>query len=141
MKFFALFILLFSIDRLTKVAALFLFSTPVDLIPDTLSLHLYFNEESFLGAGYSGPMVMLVLLVCLGALFFYAQKRDHYKYLLLGIACIGAGALSNSVDVLRYGAVIDWIEIHELSFFNMSDVFIGVGCVVMLLSLFKKRVV
>ncbi len=141
-KFFWLFLFVFGVDRLTKVAALFLFQKPMDLIQDILSLHLYLHVKQFFFSGFFGFMLSVFLVVCLGCIFFYSNRRGHSAGVRLGATLIGAGALSNVVDVFRYGAVIDFIEVRGLSFFNLSDAAIAIGCALLVyVTLFKKSAV
>jgi signal peptidase II len=50
------------------------------------------------------------------------------------------GAISNLVDRLKFGYVIDYIDIKYFTVFNLADIMIVVGCsVIVLPALLKKN--
>jgi signal peptidase II len=56
---------------------------------------------------------------------------------LYGIIIL-AGAGANIIDRLRYGCVIDFINLHFWPVFNLADVFITSGVLILVFKLFKK---
>ena len=127
-----IFITLFALDRFTKLFALF-----------TSAPALTFNERAFFFFDDSrGSLVVLVVLVTvLGAWFGYELYMRASTLGMIASASIVAGALSNTLDRLRYGAIIDWIPLYGVSVYNLADVFIMVGCVLALVSFFRRKTV
>jgi signal peptidase II len=87
----------------------------------------------------SGFLVLIVTAVIsiglLGALLF-ADLRDGS--LKLGLAIIAGGALSNLLDRLRLGYVIDFLDFRVWPVFNLADVAIVVGTGLILLRLLRR---
>lgn len=121
-KGIAIVILLCAIDRATKIAALV-------FAPSALTLNakaLFFFESSYLSLG-----ILAVCIVAIGAWFFSERS--------LASAFIFAGAVSNVYDRARFGAIIDWIVFPDISVFNLADVFIVLGCVMVTASFFMRK--
>ncbi len=53
------------------------------------------------------------------------------------IVCIYAGGLGNMIDRVRFGYVIDMIEVEFMNFavFNVADCFITCGCILLMVHL------
>ena len=131
---------LFCVDRFSKIVALFLFSEhPTMVIPGVLQFSLYLHTKFF----SVDPTLLALIGFVLVGLFFIAALTllpDRKSRAVFWIALIAAGAVSNFLDVLRYGSIIDWIEIPRLTFFNGSDTFIIGGCIGLFFSLFRKKI-
>lgn len=139
LRAFILFGALFCVDRFSKIVALFLFSEyPTVVIPNVLQFSLYLHTKFF----SVDPALLTLIGFVLVGLFFIAAltfHSDKKSGAVCWMALIAVGAASNLLDVLRYGSVIDWIEIPRLTFFNLSDGFIIGGCIGLLLPRFYKR--
>jgi len=94
--------------------------------------------------------------------FFYPYPRDFFYFLLGIILCILifslaksyiqkevtnilsfslilVGALSNLLDRLQYGVVIDYISIPVFTAFNLADVMILVGVIILIGKVLVKQ--
>jgi len=125
---------IFFIDRLTKsVALFFLNNASWSIITHVFSLKLVLNKD-VLFAHESGAV-----FACLLFLFLLMFLKARTLMGRLFFCMIISGALSNMLDVSRYGAVIDWIEIPSLTIFNFADLAIVIGCIGLLFSLLRKK--
>lgn len=81
--------------------------------------------------------ISLVLIVVL--LFLFKQEKERNFPIKLSYGLILGGALSNFVDRVLYGYVIDYIDLKVWPVFNLADtsICIGVGYI-LINSLFKK---
>ena len=64
-----------------------------------------------------------------------------FKFLnfqFFGLTFILSGALSNVIDRLYFGCVIDFIDLKFWPVFNLADVFITTGVILILLDYFRK---
>ena len=72
-------------------------------------------------------LMALVVLVILGRWLF----RSHSLLVVLALAAIIGGALGNIIDRVRYGAVVDFIDIYYQNYhwytFNLADAAIVCG--------------
>lgn len=79
-----------------------------------------------------GWLFALFSLALISALFFYLLRGKQvrvYEFLCFGF--IAGGGLSNILDRLIYGSVVDFIDIQGIPFwhyiFNTADTFIHIG--------------
>ncbi len=138
---------IFFIDRISKIYVINqskkklsseLFSS------DYLNINLMWNEGIAFGLfsfNESFFYNLLTILICLIIIiiFFMVLKNDGLKkYSLL---MIFGGALGNLYDRVFFQAVPDFIDFHVGNFhwfvFNVADIFISVGVLIMILSEFK----
>ncbi|MDP2630913.1 MAG: signal peptidase II [Candidatus Uhrbacteria bacterium] len=135
-----LFSALFFVDRATKIAALFLFSDRAHtLFPGFLQFSLFMHTREFLffnrtTLSWIGGSFLFFLCVLL---LFFAKKK--YAPSLFFSTVVAVGVASNVLDSIRYGSIIDWIEIPGITFFNLSDVFIIGGCIGLCRMFFFKQ--
>ncbi len=81
---------------------------------------------------------LLFILVSSGAvvlvLYLYYKTPQKYTMLLTGLALIIGGALGNMIDRLRFGHVVDFIDLYVGNLhwpaFNVADSAITVGMVI-----------
>ena len=94
-----------------------------------------------------GQWVFLILLPCaaiLTALIILFWKRKNWNICMnLAIAFICGGGLGNLIDRITQGYVVDLFDFRVFPVFNIADIFICVGCGLLLLDVFvterKKR--
>jgi signal peptidase II len=76
-------------------------------------------------------------------LIAYTQWRMQRGVLVIGELLVIGGALSNLVDRLMYGAVLDFIELYVGDYhwpvFNVADVFIVIGVGIMLIRNWREH--
>ena len=81
-------------------------------------------------------IIYLVISCIVTVLVVTAYYRWQERLSIVGESLIIVGSLSNMIDRLLYGAVIDFILIHyhgwELPVFNIADCCITVGVVLIL---------
>jgi len=124
--------LVFAIDRILKIAG----------IQGCFAV-LCFSQSKNNGAAFGifpGATVIFIiaaLVVMLLALFYYKKiKSDIAK---LGLALIIAGTLSNFIDRLAFGYVIDYMRLFfHPNLFNLSDLSNLAGAILLILGLGKK---
>jgi signal peptidase II len=73
---------------------------------------------------------------------FYVRSRPDQGLLRVSLALILAGAIGNVIDRLRFGYVIDFLDVYWHSYhwpaFNVADSAISVGICLMLLEAFLE---
>jgi signal peptidase II len=86
-------------------------------------------------------LVSVAALVVILALV--AVSRDIDSYLLLAYSLFFGGALGNLVDRIRFGEVIDFLDVHwgDLHWpaFNIADSALSVGAIIFVLHVLLKR--
>lgn len=84
------------------------------------------------------PLIVGVIL----ASFLYLWEKINPTKIILnkwGLTLVLAGALANLIDRLNYGCVIDYIDIKIWPFFNLADVFIVVGSIIIVTKFTKNK--
>ena len=103
-------------------------ATPIELIPNILSLTLYYN--SGIAFGISVPMPILLIMtgsLIAGILGYWYVTRALYSPLEhRAFALLIAGAVSNGYDRVVYGQVVDFIALTHFAIFNVADILICV---------------
>ena len=145
--YFSIIILaIFFLDRFTKNIIISDFSERSYYVNDFLNFNLIWNTGigfgilSFNSNLYYNLITFLILFVII-FLVIMSFKSDNYDKIIFSI--IIGGALGNFYDRIIFKAVPDFIDLHYKSFhwftFNIADIFISVGLVLMLLSRKKNN--
>jgi len=150
----AISLLLLVADRLTKiwVGMHIPFGDAIPVIPGVLRISHWTNEGAAfsLFANSTSPNTVRWVLISFSLLaacvVFVALLRFGSRLTLttIALAMILAGALGNVHDRIAYGSVIDFIEVHIVTYhfpdFNVADSSIVVGaCLLMLDSLLPHK--
>ena len=80
-----------------------------------------------LGGDISAVLIGATIVVLVGVLAFLALRGKSGVHVWLPAALLIGGALGNLADRVRDGAVTDWIDLPLWPTFNLADVAIVVG--------------
>jgi signal peptidase II len=127
------------LDRLSKWAILALLEQAIPVTP-FLNLVVVWNRGVSFGmfdsASAHGPWLLSGLAVAVVvALVLWLRRVDH-PLPAIALGLIIGGALGNVLDRVRYGAVVDFLDVHALGYhwpaFNVADSAICVGAALLL---------
>ena len=119
-------------DQLTKQWAIKnLAEDTVVLIPGILTLTLRHNFGSAFGWIIMSKEGLALITVFITIILLWIFIKIAY---IRGVSLFLAGAWGNLLDRWRFGYVIDFIEPSFWATFNLADVFIVVGIILILLS-------
>ena len=124
-----------AVDQLTKLLAkTYLMGETLVLIPGWLQLHYITNDGMALSMLRGGQWLFVVLTIVYFAIVIWAvaKKYIYKKPELWCIAAITGGAAGNLIDRIATGQVVDMICIPWFSTFNVADLFITFGAVVLI---------
>jgi signal peptidase II len=134
----------FIADRWLKALALNShLSRPGELIGHILTFNFVPNYYMAFSLPIGGQTLNVAVLAVVLALLVYilylirrgqAQRREII--LLIIILC---GALSNIWDRLAYGYVIDYLDLKYFTVFNLADVMISGGALVLILENLRRK--
>jgi signal peptidase II len=136
---FIIILVIFLIDRISKVYILRLFETGSanDIyLTEYLNLYLIWNKGMAFGLfsfndGLIYNLISLIIASIIILIIIMVIKSDGFKKYSL-ILILG-GALGNFFDRIYYTAVPDFIDFHINSFhwfiFNVADIFITLGVI------------
>ena len=101
----------------------------------------FFNFKGAFSLPFSGwffiSAIIVAVLLLLYNLAVAIKKHDVEKVFLLGMILLGA--VSNLYDRARYGFVIDYIHFWKISVFNIADVLIFCGAMLMIKNIFNDK--
>jgi signal peptidase II len=130
------------LDQVTKAAILRHLPTSgwVEVTP-FMNLVLVWNPGisfGLLGGALAGsPWPLVALTLAIAALLVAWLARERRTLPRLAIWAILAGALGNLIDRVRYGAVVDFLDLHVAGYhwpaFNVADSAIVVGACALVL--------
>ena len=133
----ALALVIFVSDQLAKWAILDLFADAPRVIEVTpfFNIVLTWNRGISFGmfgaAGDWGPNILTVLALVIAAVLARWLTKAETRWTALGLGFIIGGALGNVVDRVRFGAVVDFLDVHAWGYhwpaFNVADSAIVVG--------------
>jgi signal peptidase II len=129
-----------AVDQMTKVIALdrLILGVPIDVIEGFFDFTLVMNPGLAFGllGGVPPPWRWIVALLSLAALVVLARVALRVLptggwQSVIAIGFIFGGALGNLVDRARFGAVVDFVDVHYHGYhwpaFNVADSAITVG--------------
>ena len=128
-------------DQLTKVLAQqHLTGTTITLVPGWLQLHYITNDGMALSLFRGGRWMFVVLTAVYLAVVVYVLVKKWFKTTpeLWCIAAITGGAIGNFIDRISSGLVIDMICIPWFSTFNVADLFITFGALILVVYILVK---
>jgi signal peptidase II len=146
-KHIGLFVLIaasfFVLDRVAKEYVLRVLDPPFIIIPDFFSF--VSQENPGIAFGIRLPFIIQLLLIpillIVGMKILIDTIYMERWYILFVVGVVVGGALSNFVDRLIYGAVIDYIAIWKYPVFNIADMGIVIGIFILFIFYDKiKRV-
>jgi len=141
-----------SCDQASKsvAQALLYESGTLSFLGDTFRLGLAHNTGAFLSLGASFPDewrsvlfsgVVGIMLVTLSAYILFAKAISHWE--LCALSLILAGGAGNLIDRVLFGYVVDFMNIGIGAFrsgiFNVADIAVSAGALMLMLDSFKKR--
>ena len=143
---FILVLTIFGLDRITKnfVISQSKSNLSYDLfLSNYLNISLMWNEGIAFGlfafdeSFFYNFITILIIMVIIIVFFMILKNKGYKKYSLILIL---GGALGNLYDRIFFGAVPDFIDFHIGDFhwfvFNVADIFISIGVIIMILSEF-----
>ena len=118
------------------------------VVTDFLNLVLVFNKGAAFSLfaqapGWQTPLLSAFAVVAAIVVGYFIVRNPGKHLFRLGLALILGGAIGNVIDRLRFGHVVDFVDVHALGWhwpaFNVADSAISVGAVILILEGFIGR--
>ena len=74
-----------------------------------------------------------LVVIAIGFVIIFLMRKKWDKAMLTAIAFICGGGLGNLIDRMTLGYVVDMFDFRVFPVFNIADIFICVGCGLMVL--------
>jgi len=135
-------LIFFIIDRLSKILSIkFLSTDGVFLFSDKVGLILENNQGISYSIPFSGIYLIIAIIAIIAGLVYlgiraYARQEIN---VVISVALIIAGAVSNLFDRIQYGYVIDMLVLIKWPVFNIADIMILVGGIWLIIIYLKKK--
>lgn len=131
----------FVSDRLLKVLSIS-GRKSFSLIGDILTFSFtpnYFIAFSLPVGGKILEVTILILIVLMIVFSLYLLFKKYSVPLIIGLAAIILGAVSNYIDRLRLGYVIDYLYLKYFTVFNLADALIAFGTILILIYIYLDK--
>ncbi|MFH1413004.1 MAG: signal peptidase II [bacterium] len=128
-----------TIDRWFKAVAIN-FLNEQTLGTSWFKLNLNFNQNIAFSLPLQGIILnALIIILIIILITAYLHLRSKNYYLKSGwLLIIIFGSISNMFDRIKYGAVIDYLDLKYFTVFNIADVMIVVGALSLICLELKK---
>jgi signal peptidase II len=133
---------LVALDQLVKWAVLARFAPGERVeVSGFFNLVLVFNKGaafSFLAqaSGWQTPLLSGFAIVAAAIISVLIVRDPQKKLLCTGLACVLGGAIGNVIDRLRFGHVVDFVDLHAMGWhfpaFNVADSAITLGAILLI---------
>ena len=143
-----------ALDQVAKVLVLdrLPLGVPIDLVDDLLSFTLVMNPGLAFGLLSSVPRAWRWVVAALSLVALAVLARVALRVLPDGgwvgrvaIGLIFGGAVGNLIDRARFGAVVDFVDVHWRGWhwpaFNVADSAITIGVALLAMRLITERTV
>lgn len=122
--------LLIASDQILKLLAL---HEGMAIINKGVSFGILLSRSPVEALAKSGYLVILLIGLSFYLLFHFLRKKGPEVLLIL------AGGISNLLDRMFYGGVVDFITLPFIPVFNLADILVVVGCVLIFIDLLKLK--
>lgn len=129
------------LDQISKLLVVQLLARKVTIVPGFLVLRYVGNPGAAFGffANYTLFLAVLITLTLgLATLAGYNKLKAAAVHWQWGAGLLFGGALGNLIDRLRFGHVVDFIDLGFWPVFNIADTAIVLGAVFIALGLLKE---
>jgi signal peptidase II len=140
--FFAIALLVFALDRLTKYLVVTTIPPDTERGPFFGFLWIQHIQNSCAAFSLCGPgqlvfLAIALLVVIALAVYEFQHLGPTWVHAVLGL--VMGGALGNGFDRLVSGSVTDFIGLHWWPTFNIADSAISIGVVVLVAGFYWQR--
>ncbi len=120
------------LDQITKYLALeyLQLNTPVPLIKNFLNLTLVYNRGAAFGL-LQNQLLLFILVTCftVGLIIYNLKSNNNSLLLKIALSLILGGAVGNLIDRVRFGFVVDFLDLRVWPVFNLADSVITLAAV------------
>ena len=121
-------IAIIALDQITKFIAIK--ANYVDVIPNFLNIHITENTKGTYGISSSSTVSYVLtnfIVVAVLLKFITSQNEFIDTRLRIFLSLIIAGGISNTIDRVFRGFVVEFIDFNLLPVINIADIFIVIG--------------
>lgn len=131
-------ILIILFDQLTKfLVEKYLYFKQIEIIDNILLFTYVQNKGGAWGIFNNIPSLFIILIpiIVIGLIFYAIYSKN--KLDSIAVCMIVGGALGNYIDRIIKGYVVDFINFIVWPVFNLADIFVVVGGILLIISAIK----
>lgn len=76
-------------------------------------------------------------IIVAGLIYFFLKSKNYLQKIFLIL--VFSGAASNMIDRIRFGCVVDYIDLKFFPVFNLADVYITAGILLFIICTLKTK--
>ncbi|MCD4762365.1 signal peptidase II [bacterium] len=138
-NWFCLAVFFIAIDRFFKILALK--GIEANIIGDFFRFSLaknYYIAFSLPITGIMLNILIIIIILLLGFIIINLAKKDDLINVVL-LTILEFGAISNLFDRFKYGYVVDYFDLDYFTVFNLADIMIVCGALILVYNLIKNK--
>jgi signal peptidase II len=130
-----------ALDRFFKVLAFTGQAMEFNIVGDLLKFAYKANYYIAFSLPLAGSFLLILVVLIIVGLIIYGLVifKKHEFIRLMPLVIIILGASSNLYDRIKYGFVIDYLDLKYFTVFNLADVMIVTGVILLIIMLYKKE--
>ena len=137
-------LLVFILDRLTKIAAMsnMSYGQSIEILPKIFHLTFILNNGTAFGLlkGQNSLLAFLSIITIIIILIYTAAHKGLGRGLSIALGLVLGGALGNLFDRIRFGSVIDFFDFRVWPVFNVADSALTIGIILLSWHILSKSV-
>lgn len=132
-----LILVLLLIDQISKIMVKANYENPIE--NGIFGIRIIENTGMAFGwnSGNTKNMILTILILLLVFNFIRNQKDRIDTKTSIALSLVLAGGISNLVDRILRGGVIDFIQIKHFAIFNIADCYIVIGWILLIVFLIR----
>lgn len=126
-------VLLIAIDQLSKILVSIFINNPLG--NDFFGLEVATNRGIAFGLNNSSNLANIVLTIAILGLIISFIKKQNEKIdnkTMVALSLMISGGISNLIDRFIRGGVLDFIKIYKFPIFNLADIFVVIGWILLI---------
>ena len=131
-------LLIILFDQVTKMI---LINQNITIIPNFLSFNYIQNTGAAFNIGTNNIITIIIInLIIIGLIIKFIKDNNLHIETLVSLFIVLAGGISNLIDRIFRGFVIDFIDVNIFNFpnFNVADICIVLGIIFLIVITIKS---
>lgn len=131
-------IILIIIDQLSKYIVKSIYNEPIG--DSIVSIEMTQNEGIAFGMNDGNKKnIALTLIILIMLINFVVRQKENIKIPnAISVSLILAGGISNLIDRIFVGGVVDFIKVTKFAIFNIADCYIVCGWFLLMIFLIRE---
>ena len=100
---------------------------------------IFYRQNTGIAFSYLQNQNFILTLINILIIFVLSYYYFKHKDLRLGLSLMISGSAGNTIDRIFHGYVIDFINIKIWPIFNLADVIVALGVILIVMKLIKEK--